>query len=179
MRMKLVGGPQEQQLLALRNRKIDAMVMDLQSIPHASSDLYVQELVELQNGIICSARHPLAKKKNLAFSDLLEYPIACTGMSLVAARQVVERFGLAAHPDTLVSLESEDVKGLLQTVCDSHAIYVGIVKTAQALMNQGQLVLLPLPTDGLGSRIAWVQRATRAPNPVMDEVLALIRTKLG
>ncbi len=179
MKIRTTRGPLEQQLLALRNRQVDAVVIDLRSVPHAHSDLLVEKVGELPTGVLCRSGHPLTQQDPLAFADLQRFPVACTGMSDVLARQLVQRYGPAAHPEVLITLESEDVKDLLQTVCDSDTVYLGILAPAHPLRLQQRLVALPIDATGLESHIAWVQRAGRAPNPVLDEIHALVRTELA
>ena len=179
MKIRTTRGPMEQQLQALRNRQVDAVVMDLRAVPHANSDLMVEKVGEMPTGVVCRRGHPLVQQDRVAFADLQHYPVACAGMSEVVVRQLVQRFGPAAHPDALVSLESEDVRDLLQVVSQSDTVYVGIVAPARVLRQQLDLAVLPFDTTGLESHIAWVQRAGRAPNPVLDEIHAVVRAELA
>lgn len=178
MRIRITRGPREQQLLDLRNRKIDALVTDLRSIPHADSDLFLKEAASMPLAVLCRPGHPLTHKKSTDLHDLLAYPIASTAITDTFARQLVERFGPAVHPDVSVSLESEDLPELLQAVCHSDAVYVGVLAPARTWVMQNKLLVLPFSSEGLTSRIAWVQRKEQAPNPVLDEIRALVCTEL-
>lgn len=179
MKIRIARGAQDQQLQALRERQIDALVMDLRSVPHASGDLVVTKLCELPTGLLCRAGHPLCTRQAITIADLLEYPMAGTGVSHSVARQAVERFGALAHPDSFIALSSDDVLPLLQVVCESDAVYVGILAAAQPLLERGALVQLPFPMAGLESHLAWVQRAARAPNPVLDTIHTLVLRTLS
>ncbi|MGB4115741.1 MAG: LysR family transcriptional regulator [Polaromonas sp.] len=178
MRIRITRGPREQQLLALRNRQVDALVTDLRSIPLADSDLVVKEVAEMPLGAVCHSAHPLTQKLQPNLPDLLTYPIASTAMTDLFAKQLVARFGPTVHPDVSVSLESEDLPELLQAVCDSNAVYIGVLAPARSLIQQGQLVVLPFASEGLTSRIAWVQRKEHAPNPALDEIRTLVCAEL-
>lgn len=171
MRLQLSGGPQAQQIQALRDRALDALVMDLHSLPGAHADLEVHTLAALPTGVMVRAGHPLAQQRHpIAFADLTAFAVACTGMSAAMGRLLVQRLGLQAHPETLITLASESVADLLDVTCHTDAIYLGIVAPAAPLLAQGRLVPLHIPTQGLESQIAWVQRVARAPNPVLDGI---------
>eukprot|EP01041_Mallomonas_annulata_P036679 gene36679-59826_t len=114
--------------------------------------------------------HPLTQRRPIMFADLTGFPVACTGMSVAMGRLLVQRLGLQAHPDTLIALGSESVADLLDVACRTDAIYLGIMAPAAHLLAQGLLVALDIPTQGLESHIAWVQRVARTPNPVLDGI---------
>ena len=49
-----------------------------------------------------------------------------------------------------------------------------------SVLANGTLVQLPLALAGLETPLAWVQRAARAPNPVLDTIQAwVVRTLAG
>ncbi|WP_428001751.1 LysR family transcriptional regulator [Acidovorax sp.] len=179
MRLQLSGGPQAQQIQALRDRALDALVMDLRSLPGAHADLEVHTLAELPTGALVRPCHPLAQRHPVRFADLTEFAVACTGMSAAMGRLLVQRLGLQAHPDTLITLGSESVADLLDVVSHTDAVYLGIVAPAAPLLAQGRLVALDIPTQGLQSHIAWVQRVARAPNPVLDGIRGQVQAWLG
>lgn len=178
MRIRLTRSSSEHHLLALRERQVDALVMDLRSVPHASADLVVEKLCELPTGCLCRPGHPLCTLGTITVADLQAYSLASTGVSPSVARQAVERFGAMAHPDSLITLGSEDVRELLQVASEGDAVYIGILAPAQTWLQSGALVRLPLPMTGLESHIAWVQRAARAPNPVLDEIRQQVKACL-
>lgn len=170
MKIRIARAGSEQQIQALRERQLDALVMDLRAVPHASGDLVVEKLCEMPTGLLCRAGHPLCQRSTVSLGDLGAYPMAGTGVSHSVARQAVERFGTMAHPDSFISLGCDDVGALLALACDSDTVYVGILAPAQALLDSGALVQLPFALAGLESHLAWVQRAARAPNPVLDGI---------
>jgi DNA-binding transcriptional LysR family regulator len=178
MRITVSQGPLEQQVNALRERRLDALVMDLRSVQHSSVDLQVEKVGEFTTGLLCRKGHPLTQKDTLRLEDLLHYPIASTEVSDTVAHKLVERFGPQAHPASLISLRCEDIASLLEVVSNSDAVYAGMVASAQHLLLRKVLVQLPFATQGLESQVAWVQRTNKAPNPVLDEVHALVLAEL-
>jgi DNA-binding transcriptional LysR family regulator len=78
-------GSTELQLLQLRARQLDALVIDVRRIAPAA-DLRIEPLGELRAGFICRAGHPLAGATPVPFEVLLGYPIASTPLSDEVAR---------------------------------------------------------------------------------------------
>lgn len=179
MRITVSLGPMEQQVSALRERRLDALVVDLRSVPHDSGDLQVEKVGEFAIGLMCRNGHPLTRKQTVNMEDVLQYPIASTEVSDSLAHKLVDRFGPQAHPASFVSLRCEDVASLLEVVSQSDAVYAGMLASARELLACDALVQLPFPTTGLDSQVAWVQRTQRAPNPVLDEVYALVLAELA
>ena len=64
MRVAVTQGPVELQILQLRSRQLDAMVVDMRRVIPAA-DLNIESLVELEAGFVARAKHPLARKKTL------------------------------------------------------------------------------------------------------------------
>ena len=179
MHIQLSRGPQAQQIEALRNRALDALVTDLRALPNAHPDLEIHPVAVLPTGLLVRPGHPLAQRSDWSVSDLTTYPIACTGVSAAVGRLMVQRFGPQAHPENLIMLSSEVAEDLLATALGSDAVYMGILAPAQRLLDSGQLVRLPFSTDGLESHIAWVQRVTRAPHPVLEEIRLRVQVWLN
>lgn len=168
MRLQLSGGPLPQQIQALRDHGLDALLIDERSLPAACADLEVQRMAEMPTGVMVRKDHPLAKRQPLTFADITGFSVACTGVSASMGRLLVQRLGLQAHPERLITLTSESVEDLLDVTCLTDAVYIGILAPAASRVAQGRLVVLDLPTQGLESHLAWVQRVARAPNPVLD-----------
>jgi DNA-binding transcriptional LysR family regulator len=91
---------------ALRERQLDALVLDIRSL-QPSADLKVEVLQEMKGSFMCRKTHPLARKKQVSFAALREFPIASTPLSDEVARILVERYGTEAHPEMLVNLRCE------------------------------------------------------------------------
>ncbi len=161
-------GATELQLMQLRQRTLDALVIDVRRIAPAP-DLNIEILTELRAGLVCRAGHPLLQTEcPVSFEDLIRYPLASTPLSAEVARMLVERFGPRADPQQAVTLRCDDVASLLQVVQASDAIFIGILAAARAGIKEGRLAVLdldaPLP---LGARFAFVTLAGRTEAPSM------------
>lgn len=62
MRVAVTQGPVELQILQLRSRQLDAMVVYMHRVI-PTVDLNIESLVELNAGFVVRAEHPLAGKK--------------------------------------------------------------------------------------------------------------------
>ncbi len=178
LRVSVTQGPVELQVQRLRNRQLDAMVVDMRRVIPAA-DLNIESLVELRAGFVARAGHPLAKKKSLSLADILRYPVASTPLSDEVARIMVDMYGLQANPSELVSLRCDNINSLIETVMQTDAIFVGIMAAARSGLNAGSLVELSLkPKLQASARFAYVTLAGRTEAPVMAVFRQFVREHL-
>jgi DNA-binding transcriptional LysR family regulator len=154
---------------ALRERFLDALILDIRSL-QPSVDLKVEALQEMAGAFMCRPGHPLAKKNSVPFAMLRNYPIASTPLSDEVARILMERFGPQAHPDSLVTLRSEEISSLLDVARKSDAVVLTIRASAP------DLVELPVsPPLNVKARFGLVTIASRTEPPLLDKVRTLMR----
>lgn len=153
----------------LRERELDALVVDARSLKPAS-DLRVASLVEMRGAFMVRAGHPLTRAKSaLRFDTLRAYPIAATPLSDEVARTLVERYGPLAHPADCVTLRCEEIPSLVEVVRRTDAILIAIRAAAP------DLVELPLqPAMNATARFGIVTLARRAEPPALPIVRKLI-----
>jgi DNA-binding transcriptional LysR family regulator len=167
MRVAITRGPTELQVQQLRSRQLDAMVVDMRRVAPAT-DLNIESLGEIRTGFVVNASHPLATKQTVTFEDIGKYPVASTPLSDEVVRLLVDQYGPLANPSAMVTLACEDVAGLLATVAQSQAIYLGVLAAAKTGLQMGSLVELPLKTKlKVNARFAYVTLAGRTEAPVM------------
>jgi DNA-binding transcriptional LysR family regulator len=153
---------------ALRDRQLDALVLDIRSLQPAS-DLKVEALQEMKGTFMCRKQHPLAKKRSVTFDMLMNYPIASTPLSDEVARILMERFGPGGHPDNMVNLRCEEISSLLDVVRHSDAIVLTIRASAPDLVE-----LAVTPTLNTKARFGLVTIAGRTEPPLLPKVRALM-----
>ncbi|MDB5744657.1 MAG: transcriptional regulator, LysR family [Polaromonas sp.] len=161
-------GGTELQLMQLRQRTLDALVVDVRRISPAP-DLAIEYLTELRAGFVCRSGHPLLQNVGpVSFDELLCYPLASTPLSAEIAHLLVQRFGPQADPQQAVSLRCDDITSLIEVVKASDAIYLGILAAARAGIVTGQLSeLVTNPPLTAGARFAFVTLAGRTEAPSM------------
>ena len=158
---------------ALRDRQLDALVIDIRALP-PSVDLKVEAFPDMQAGFMCRAGHPLARKRQVKFSDLAPYPVASTPLSDQVARILIERYGVGAHPAALVTLRCDEISQLLDVVRQSDAIILAVRAVAP------DLVSLPItPTLNATARYGIVTLASRSTSPLLGTLRAHILSTLG
>jgi DNA-binding transcriptional LysR family regulator len=179
MRVAITQGPVELQIQQLRSRQLDAMVVDMRRvIPGA--DLNIESLAELKAGFVARDKHPLARKRSVSLSDVLRYPVACTPLSDEVARLLVDQYGLQANPSEMVTLRCDDVNGLLATVAQTDAIFMGVIAAALGGLQDGSLVELNLkPALQATARFAYVTLAGRTEAPAMAYIRQFLRAHLN
>ena len=160
-------GSTELQLMQLRARELDALVVDVRRVIPAE-DLHIEFLTELRAGFVCRKEHPLAQLRNVNFEDLLAYPIASTPLADEVARIIIERYGPKANPKNMTTLECEDVTSLIETVHRTDAVFLGIVAAAKAGIKSGKLVELKIkPMLNASAQFAYITLAGSTAAPIM------------
>lgn len=161
-------GATELQLMQLRQRTLDALVIDVRRIAPAP-DLAIENLTEMRTVFACRSGHPLLQAgRPVSFDEMLRYPRASTPLSAEVARLLVNLFGPRADPQQAVSLRCDDITSLIATVKASDAIYFGILAAAHAGIEAGQLAeLVTAPPLTIGARFAFVTLAGRTEAPSM------------
>lgn len=166
--LELARGGAELLLQRLRARTLDALVVDLLSVP-PSADLRIDMPVSMRGAFLCRPGHALARRRRVHFEQLLEYPLACSPLSDEIARTLVQRYGPGAHPDALVTLRGDDLPSLVEVATTSDAILLAVRGVASALRE------LPLdPPLAASARFGLVTLARRSEAPAM----ALLRDAL-
>ena len=85
-------GATELQLIQLRQRTLDALVIDVRRIAPAP-DLAIEYLTELRAGFVCRSGYPLLQAgRPVSFDDTLRYPLASSPLSAEVAHMLVKRF---------------------------------------------------------------------------------------
>jgi DNA-binding transcriptional LysR family regulator len=168
VRVRITRGPTEQQLVKLRARELDALVVDLRRVPPDEA-LTIEPVGDMAADWIVRAGHPLLQRRTVAMQDLLAYPIATTPLSDEVARMLVGRYGPRGNPAQFATLECDDVGGLIEVVERTDAIYLGVRAAARERIEAGTLALLPVrPALSATARFAYVTLAGRSEAPVMS-----------
>lgn len=160
LHLAISRGATERLVQALRDRELDALVIDARSLS-PSSDLQVSTLSEMRGVFMCRRKHPLLRAAGpLRFDAVRRYPIASTPLSDEVARMLVEHFGPAAHPGECVTLRCEEIASLVEVVRSSDAVLLAIRAAAP------DLVEIPLkPAMTAKARFGLVTLAGRAEPP--------------
>ena len=133
-------GPTELQLVQLRERELDALVVDVRRVAVAP-DLNMTHVVEMPAGFVCRQ----------------------------VARLLVNHYGPRANPAQLTTLQCEEIASLMDVVSQTDAIYLGIVGAARQGLADGSLVALDMDPPFLGgARLALITLAGRTELPVMS-----------
>lgn len=183
VKVSISRGPTELQLQQLRDRSLDALVVDVRRVVPAV-DLNIGPVFDMPAGLVCRAGHPLLsrsdKGKGVPFEALLQYPVASIPLSDEVARLLVARYGARADPAELTTLQCEDIASLLETVRQTDAIYLGILGSAREALARGELCIIPVePALNAGARLGMVTLAGRTELPVMRVFRDFVEHTLG
>lgn len=167
VKVRVVRGPTELQLVQLRARQLDALVVDMRVVP-ADEDLHIEPVAEMNAGWMVRAGHPLLARPTVAFADVLAYPVASVPLSQEVARLVIEQYGENAHPQRMVTLECNDIESLIDVVERTDTVLLSVLATARERIDAGAVSVLPMrPALRATARFAYVTLAGRSEAPVM------------
>lgn len=167
VKLRVVRGPTELQLVQLRERQLDALVVDVRVVPPAE-DLSIQPVAEMAGGWMVRTGHPLLTLRSVTLADVLAYPIAATPLSDEVGRLLVAQYGPRAIPSQFVTLACDDIESLVDVVERTDAVLLGVLATARERIAAGTVQILPVrPALKATAHFAYVTLAGRSEAPVM------------
>ena len=180
VQVTVTRGSTELQLVQLRDRQLDALVVDVRRVVPAA-DIRIELLADMRAGFVCRQGHPLLEQgMPIPFESLLAYPIASTPLSDEVARIMVAHYGPKADPAQMTTLRCEEIASLIDTVRQTDAVYLGIMGAARAELASGTLVELAMdPPFHSGARLAMVTMTGRTELPVMEEFRRFVKVHLS
>lgn len=174
LRLEIARAGTDLLVQALRERALDALVVDARSLRPAP-DLNAQFLHEMRGAFMVRRGHPLARRRAPpAFDDLLRYPLASTPLSDEVARVLVERYGTRAHPDACVTLRCEELPSLVDVARRSDTVLLAIRAAAPDLIE-----LNLQPALAATARFGLVTLARRTEPPGLAVVRSLMALLLS
>lgn len=174
LRVEIARGATELLVQALRERRLDVLVVDARSLRPAP-DLHAQFLHEMRGTFMVRRGHPLTRRRGGArFDDLLAYPVASTPLSDEVARVLVERYGPQADPGQFVTLRCEEITSLVEVARRSDAVLLAIRAAAPDLVE-----LTMQPPLAATARFGLVTLRRRTVPPGLDAVRALMTQLLN
>jgi DNA-binding transcriptional LysR family regulator len=174
LHVEIARGGTELLVQALRERALDALVVDARSLRPAP-DLNAQFLQEVTGAFMVRPGHPLARRRGArSFDELLRYPIASTPLSDEIAQLLVERYGPHAHPNSCVTLRCEELPSLVEVTRRSDAVLLAIRAAALDLVE-----LKLQPALAATARFGFVTLRRRTLPPALDAARALMAQLLS
>ncbi|MDQ1759222.1 LysR family transcriptional regulator [Achromobacter aegrifaciens] len=179
LRLDVMRGSPEAHLALLRQRRLDALVVDTRGIVPAA-DLRIEPISEMRAGFICRRSHPLAQAGRPArFAEVAAYPLASTFLAADTVRIVVDHFGVEADPQTAMRLRCDEIGSVLEAVRVSDAVFLGIVGAARVGIAAGELTELPTdPPLRSHALFAMVTLTGRTEAPAMALVREFVAQRL-
>lgn len=169
LRVQVARAGTELLVQALRERVLDALVVDARSM-RSTSDLQTHLLCSMRGAFMVRRGHPLARRRNpLTMDELLRYPMASTPLSDETARELVEQYGPQAHPALSVTLQCDELPSLVDVARSSDTVLLAIRAAAADLL---ELQLQPAMTATARFGLVTLRRRTLPPG--LDAVQALM-----
>lgn len=171
--VEIARGGTELLVQSLRERLLDALVVDARSLKPAP-DLRIELQMEMRGAFMVRRDHPLTRLRGgVGFEALMNYPIASTPLSDEVARVLVARYGPPAHPEQCVTLRCQEVASLVEVAEHSDAVLLAIRAAAPTLVE------LPMrPALDSTARLGLVTLARRSEAPLLRLVRELMGERL-
>lgn len=172
LHFEITRGNTELLIIALRERSLDAVVIDARSLEPAG-DLKLIPLAQLRGGFLCRPGHPLAGKRQVTLAQIKRFAVASSPLSHELARELVACYGPGAHPDNLVTLRCDEIASLADVVRESDAILLSVCAAARDLKEIDIQPPLTIP-----AKYGLVTLAKRSPTSVLPMMQKLITSLL-
>jgi DNA-binding transcriptional LysR family regulator len=181
LQLEISRGRTEMLVRSLRERTLDALVVDARSLTPAP-DLRTSASFEMRGSFLCRRGHPLTRKRRgksntksegICFEQLLAYPIASTPLSDEVARVLVDRYGPNAHPQHCVTLQCEELPSLVELTRSTDTVLIAIRAAGPDLVE-----LMLNPPLNATARFAVVTLAGRSEAPALPIVRDLMQALL-
>lgn len=170
LRLEIARGRTDLLERSLRERMLDALVVDARSLAPAP-DLRASETYEMRGAFLCRRGHPLLRKRGgVNFDQLRPYPIAATPLSDEVARVLVERYGPDAHPARCVTLRCEEIPSLVELTRHTNTVLIAVRAAGPDLAE-----LTMRPAMNATARFAMVTLAGRSEAPALSIVRRLMK----
>lgn len=167
VQVKIARGSVPLLLQALHDEAVDVIAIDYRALS-ASDELQIERLPSLRGGFLCRCGHPLLALETVTLPALRAYPVASMPLSDEIARNLMLELGQEAHPRQLMTIDCEDVAGLLEVVEGSDAVLFGIFASARAALQAGRLQELRItPHSERFGQYALVRLAGRSESPAV------------
>lgn len=178
VRVRLVRSPNELQLVQLRARELDALIVDMRVLP-LDPQLSVEPVADMPGGWMVRRGHPLLGRRSVSFQDVQRFPVASVPLSDEVVRTLVAQYGPGAHPAQLITLENNDIDSLLAVTERTDAVLLSVLATAREAIAAGRLKVLPVrPALRASARFAYVTLAGRSEAPVMAILREFVAQRL-
>jgi DNA-binding transcriptional LysR family regulator len=173
LRLEISRGRTDLLERSLRDRELDAMVVDVRSLAPAP-DLRTTDTYEMRGAFLCRRGHPLHRKRGgISFDQLRAYPIASTPLSDEVARLLVEHYGPEAHPARCVTLRCEEIPSLVELTRHTDTVLIAVRAAGPELAE-----LAMDPPLAATARFAMVTLAGRSEAPALPIVRGLMKERL-
>lgn len=161
-------------LKQLHDKALDVLILDTR-VTNPIEALQVEQLPDAPAAFLCRAGHPLLALARVRIDDLSRYRVASSPLSAEIGRLLLERYGPKAHPDKLVTMRSDALQALLDTVSQSDIVYLGIRALAAQALADGTLQELPItPALNSAARYGLYTLAGRTQPPALDIIRSMV-----
>jgi len=162
----------------LRDEKLDLVIVDATDVVNPLG-LDLEPLSALPGGFLCRKDHPLLRRDNIGFDDLLGFPIACSAISDALAKRFVSMFGPRALPENLFSYRCDSYEILKAVARTSDTLLLSVYEIMRDEIASGEMVVLNIFPEELPGSYCAARLSGRATWPVLEHLMVEVRKSFG
>lgn len=161
-------------LQKLQNEKLDMMIGDARDIPYQSPALDIFSLPTQEGRAYCRIGHPVLKKQNLTFQDLLPFRFAGSHFTNSLLDHVANTLGLEDRTSIQLAIESDNITLVRDATINSDLI---MLATDQCLRTEVAVnMIAELPID-LKTPTRW--QCVTLKNSIAHPALANLKSDIA
>lgn len=130
----------------LLDERIEFFIADVRSVPD-NRRLAIARLGRQYGGFFCRAGHPLAGRRLVKQSEVLDFPLGCVRLPSEIHKQLAQYLGIGDFSEWSVNLNCDSPALLQYVALHSDAITLSTFAAASDAIASGALVALDMPSQ--------------------------------
>ena len=169
----IVGGRIADTLASVRNGELDLAVTGIEAPRHG--DLVVEHLYDESYVIYASAKHRLAKRRQLTLSDLVEERWTLGATNSLVDRQLIQAFDNNSLPPPKIAIETANLPLRQRLVAASDLLAFGSREVARYAADRYRITELPVKDLISSRRVGVVYRKDAYLPPVGRRFIEILK----
>lgn len=171
--LNIIESPIDALLPELQEGRVDLIVTRTDQV-RLDAGVRCDTLYPEQIRIVVGARHPLSRKRKVAWSDVLRYPWIIPPKTSPLRRELEHELALAGQPSPRYRVETGSTLVIVSMLEDGNLVSPMSARLMLYFQNLKQVVPLPLPYLREGS-VGVIRRREAAESPMLQAFMEGLR----
>lgn len=166
-------------LTLLEAEGLDFFIADIRELL-SSDQLSIVPMPKLRIGCFCRSGHPILEHRQISTEQLLTYSLASVKFPDISMAEITQAFGFGGDPQTLWSVECDNLLVLVQIALRSDVVILGPEPVFRAEVKESKLVEIKLtPRLRLFTHFGIVTRRDKMLPPAAEVLIQLAHEELA